>query len=115
MADKSISRSRRHAVKMMLASIASVPLVNLVNMAAAQAQELPHLSEDDPTAKALSYVTDASKANRVDKGGVAAGEQFCHNCNFIQAAEGEWRPCALFPGKAVNENGWCTSWMPKAS
>lgn len=115
MADKSISKGRRHAVKVMLASIASIPVVNLVHMVAAQAQELPQLSEDDPTAKALNYVHDASNADRVDKGGVAASEQFCSNCQFIQAAEGEWRPCALFPGKAVNENGWCTSWMPKAS
>ncbi|MFZ0254278.1 MAG: high-potential iron-sulfur protein [Gammaproteobacteria bacterium] len=115
MADKSINKSRRHAVRMMLASLASVPLINLVNIAAAQAEDLPHLDEDDPSAKALNYVHDASKANRVDKGGAPASEQFCHNCQFVQAAEGEWRPCALFPGKAVNENGWCMSWMPKAS
>lgn len=115
MADKTINESRRHAVRMLLAGVASVPLINLVNMAAAQAEDLPQLSEDDPSAKALSYVSDASKANRTDKQGVAASEQFCHNCQFIQAAEGAWRPCALFPGKAVNENGWCMSWIPKAS
>ena len=69
MADKSINKSRRHAVRMMLASLASVPLINLVNIAAAQAEDLPHLDEDDPSAKALNYVHDASKANRVDKGG----------------------------------------------
>lgn len=115
MADKVINKSRRQAVQMMLAGVAAVPLLNLVNLAAAQAEDLPQLSEDDPTAQALNYVNDATQANRTDKSGVAASEQFCHNCQFIQAAEGAWRPCALFPGKAVNENGWCTSWMPKAS
>jgi hypothetical protein len=115
MPDKSINKSRRQAVRMVLASIASVPLINLVNVAAAQAEDLPHLSEDDPQAKALSYAHDATQANRVEKQGVAADEQFCHNCQFVQTAEGEWRPCLLFPGKAVNENGWCMSWGPKAS
>lgn len=114
MADKTTNESRRQAVRMMLAGLASVPLINLVNVAAAQAEDLPQLDESDPSAKALNYVHDASAANRVDKAGVPASEQLCKNCQFIQAEEGEWRPCALFPGKAVNENGWCISWMPKA-
>ena len=36
---------------------------------------------------------------------------FCKNCNLIQSKEGEWRPCSIIPGKAVNENGWCIAWV----
>ncbi|MGF1613127.1 MAG: high-potential iron-sulfur protein [Gammaproteobacteria bacterium] len=115
MAKTTINKSRRDAVKLMLAGMASVPLINLVHAAAAQAEDLPQLSEDDPSAKALNYVHDATAANRVDKGGTPASEQLCSNCQFIQAGEGEWLPCALFPGKVVNANGWCVSWMPKVS
>ena len=53
MADSSIKKSRRDVVRLMLGGLASVPLVNLVGWAAAEAQDLPHLTEDDPTAKAL--------------------------------------------------------------
>ena len=109
-----LNKSRRDAVKLMLAGLAAVPVLNLVGMANAQAAELPHLDENDPTAKALKYVSDATKATRVDKAGTPAANQHCANCQFIQAAEGEWRPCSLFPGKAVNANGWCASWTLKA-
>ena len=61
-----LNKSRRDAVKLMLAGLAAVPVLNLVGMTTAQ------------------------------------------------AAEGEWRPCSLFPGKAVNANGWCASWTLKA-
>ena len=102
---------RRRALLGGVAVIASVPLAKVMLGARAEAAELPHLTEDDPTAKALNYHHDASAAPRADKAGVAAKDQFCHNCNFIQASSGEWRPCQLFPGKAVNANGWCSSWM----
>lgn len=107
-------QSRRNAIRVVLTGMASIPLASLVGGRFAVAADLPHLEESDPAAKALQYVHDASKANRTDKGGVAASEQYCHNCQFIQAESGEWRPCALFPGKAVAADGWCISWAPKA-
>jgi hypothetical protein len=93
--------------------LASLPLTRLITDARAAAEALPHLAEDDPMAKALKYHNDATAAPRAEKSGVAAGEQFCHNCRFIQADSGDWRPCQIFPGKAVNANGWCTSWMQR--
>ncbi|NVK56001.1 MAG: high-potential iron-sulfur protein [Alteromonadaceae bacterium] len=67
----------------------------------AQAQE--HLSEDDATAKALKYVNKSTKE----------GSQ-CSNCMYIQGEAGaDWRPCAIFPGKQVNANGWCSAWVKK--
>jgi hypothetical protein len=117
MSDKPMNKSRRDAVKLMLGGLAAVPLVNLVGIAAAQAEDLPHVDQaTDPTAIALKYHTDATKADRAAaaRPGLPPDQQFCHNCQFVQAASGEWRPCQLFPGKAVNENGWCASWTLKA-
>lgn len=37
--------------------------------------------------------------------------QFCENGNLIQSKQGDWRPCSIFPGKLVNENGWCKAWV----
>jgi len=80
----------------------------------AQAQDLPHLSTDDPMASAMKYTHDAST---VDAGSRAnpAPNQSCANCALVQGNDGdEWRPCQIFPGKAVNANGWCSVWAPKA-
>ncbi len=80
----------------------------------AMAQDLPQLSEDDPTATAMKYVHDASKVDASTRPNPAA-EQNCANCALIQGADGdEWRPCPIFPGKLVASAGWCSVWAPKA-
>ena len=117
MSDKPMNKSRRDAVKMMMGGLAAVPLMNLVGMAAAQAEDMPHVDEaTDPTAIALKYKHDAAASERdaVARPGKPAAEQNCANCQFIQAADGDWRPCQLFPGKAVAAAGWCASWTLKA-
>jgi len=103
---------RRRALLSGTALLACIPLARLLPRA--QAAELPHLAEDDPTAMALKYHQDATAAPRSDKENTAAADQFCHNCRFVQADAGDWRPCQLFPGKSVNTNGWCSSWMPRS-
>jgi len=82
--------------------LASIPLARVITGTRAEAADPPHLTEDDPAATALSYHQDASNAPRVDRGGVAAADQFCHNCRFVQSDSGQWRRCQIFPGKAAN-------------
>lgn len=106
--------TRRRATGILLASSTLLPLAGLLRSSAAQAQDLPHVAADDPTAVALKYVEDATKAERPEKMGVAGAEQTCANCQFVQGADGDWRPCALFPGKSVAAKGWCLSWTKKA-
>jgi hypothetical protein len=79
----------------------------------AQASDLPQLSEDDPMAKAMKYTNDASSVDPSTRNNPAA-DQTCANCALIQADAGDWRPCQIFPGKAVNAAGWCSVWAPKA-
>jgi hypothetical protein len=107
MSQKSIDQKRRHALKLATASVVAIPLASLATRGIAGADELPQLSEDDPTAKALSYVHDAANAPAAKR---KAGT-YCKNCNLIKGTEGVWRGCAIFPGKAVNENGWCAGWV----
>ena len=79
----------------------------------ALAQDMPKLSEDDPMAKAMRYVHDASSVDPSTRANPAA-DQFCSNCALIQGEDGaEWRPCQIFPGKLVNAKGWCQVWAPK--
>lgn len=80
----------------------------------ARADELPHLTEDDPMAMAMKYVHDASTVDPASRNNPAA-EQHCANCALVQGSDGDaWRPCQIFPGKAVAANGWCSVWAPKA-
>lgn len=116
MSDKPMNLSRREAVRLMLGGLATVPLMNLVTLATAYAADLPRVDEAaDPTAIALKYKHDATKADRAAaaRPGKPPEEQICRNCQFVQG-EGEWVGCQLFPGKLVNVNGWCVSWTLKA-
>ncbi len=94
----------------------AVPAGSLLVHTQARAEELPHVDPNDPAAKALLYVNDAKT---VDKSNPAAARyepgQHCGNCVQLQGEEGAtWRPCGIFPGKAVNVNGWCSVWAPKS-
>lgn len=82
-------------------------------------EELPELSLDDPTAKALGYRHDASNVDLEkypQRATAGAADHYCRNCTLFRGSEGDdWGPCTLFPGKRVNANGWCSGYTPKAS
>lgn len=75
----------------------------------ASAEDLPHQTTDDPTAKALNYTEDATSAPAPHQAG-----QACSNCNFFQGGAAAYGPCQIFPGKAVNAKGWCAGYAKKA-
>jgi len=81
----------------------------------AQAADLPHVDPNDPTAKALGYVDDVAKIDKANPMAARyeAGQQ-CANCIQIQSDSGDYRPCGIFPGKAVSAKGWCSVWAAKA-
>lgn len=114
MKTESENPARRRILIAILAAIAGARIVPTIVNSEAHAATLLRLAEDDPAAKALKYHIDAAEAPRTDKAGTPAEKQFCHNCSFIQADDGEWRPCQIFPSKAVNANGWCTAWSLKS-
>ena len=84
-----------------------------VHAQAAPAQNLPHLSPDEPLAKALGYVNDASQVDRTKFPTYKPGDA-CDKCRFYQGKAGQaWGPCQIFMGKSVSERGWCASFMVK--
>ena len=79
----------------------------------AGAQSLPHLSPEEPLAKSLGYVNDASQVDRAKFPTYKPGDT-CAKCRFYQGKAGEtWGPCQIFMGKSVNARGWCASFMVK--
>lgn len=78
------------------------------------AQDMPHLDPADAMANAMKYTHDASSVDPASRANPAE-DQTCANCALIQGNDGdEWRPCQIFPGKAVAAAGWCSVWAPKA-
>ena len=78
----------------------------------APAQEMEKLDPASQQAAALNYTHDASTVDPANRP-QPAEDQRCANCALVQGEEGEWRGCQIFPGKLVNENGWCSVWAPK--
>jgi hypothetical protein len=105
--------TRRDVLKA-AAGIAAVPAAAAtLHGRTAWAQDMPRQTEDDPAARALGYVHNASNvdANRYPR---YESGQLCSNCNLIQGSDGDaWRPCDIFPGRLVAANGWCSAWVPR--
>ena len=102
-----IDESRRRLLKTVTLGLALVPIATIA-LRIALAADLPLVTSDDPTAKALKYISDASKSSDAKPGSK------CANCAFYQGVAGSAQAgCPLFPGKAVNATGWCSSWNAK--
>jgi len=110
MSQSQADKRRRQVLKLALSGVVAVPLGNLLVHGRVLAAELVPVSEDDPAAKGLGYVHDATKSTNPKR----KPDQFCHNCNLVRSDSGELRQCAIFPGKGVNENGWCSAWVLKS-
>lgn len=103
-----IDESRRRMLRSVTLGVALIPIAGLP-WGTAVAAELPLVSADDPTARALKYVNDADKAT-----GAKPGSQ-CANCSNYRGSAGSAQGgCQLFPGKAVKATGWCMSWTAKS-
>jgi len=103
-----IDNSRRRFFALAGTGAAAALVAGALPRAVYADDDLPHLSTDDPTAKALNYTEDATKAPAPHQAG-----QACGNCNFF-VGTGTYGPCQLFPGKAVNAKGWCSGYAKKA-
>lgn len=99
--------SRRTLLKKLAVGISLIPIAEL-KIGQVFAAEAPLVTADDPTAKALKYVDNASKAS-----GAKPGSK-CANCMLYQGAAGSTQgPCQIFVGKQVKAAGWCSSWTAK--
>jgi High potential iron-sulfur protein len=95
--------ARRALLKQTALGLSLAPLA-LAESPAALGAALPLISEQDPAAKAVHYVEDASRAK-----GAQAGAD-CSNCSIYSAVGATQGTCTLFPGKLVKAPGWCSSW-----
>jgi hypothetical protein len=103
--------ARRNLLKNALLGIAAVPAAGWLARADAAPVEL---DPNDPQAKALGYVKDATKVDAKANPNYKSG-QACDNCLQFQGKPGDaLGPCNIFPGKTVNAKGWCKVWVKRA-
>jgi hypothetical protein len=81
----------------------SVVSVSALRSTPARAAD-PLLSEQDPAAKKVHYVEDASHAKEAQSGAN------CSNCSIYSAMGDTQGSCTLFKGKLVKAAGWCNAW-----
>ncbi len=92
---------RRDFIKLsgLVAGAGLIPVYEL------SAEEMAHLTEDDPQAKALGYVLQSTVEG-----------SHCANCVQAKGDLGaDWLACNIFPGKQVKATGWCKVWTPRPS
>ena len=107
MTKHSSDKGRRQFIKLTATGLAAAPFANALLSGSAEAADM--VSESDPTAAALKYKMDATKAaDRKDK------TALCSNCNFYSGKPTDANgPCTVFGGKLVAAKGWCASWAKK--
>ena len=104
--------SRRAIVKTSLLAGLGIPVLGLA-VQEARAADLTPLSESDPLAKSLNFVTDASKVNAAANP-TYKSTQKCANCAQFQGKPGDATgACTIFAGHTVPQGGWCKVWAQK--
>jgi hypothetical protein len=79
----------------------------------ANAAGLPPLDVGDPTAKALGFLTDATKVDAASNPTFKAGQK-CATCAQYQGkASDATAGCNIFAGHSVPAAGWCKVWAQK--
>jgi hypothetical protein len=105
--------SRRSIVKSGLLAGSLLPVAALISRSAGAAA-LPPLDPADPTAKALGFVTDASKVDSKTYPTFKAGQK-CATCAQYQGKPTDpTAACTIFAGKSVPQSGWCQVWAQKS-
>jgi hypothetical protein len=106
--------SRRDLMKHALAAGALVPALGLIGKES-RAAALTPLDPNDPAAKSLGFVTDASKVDASANSTFKPG-QHCGTCMQYQGKPGDATAgCTIFAGHSVPANGWCKVWSQRSS
>jgi hypothetical protein len=104
--------SRRDLMKSALVASALVPALGLIGKKS-WAADLTPLDPNDPAAKALGFVTDASKVDAAANP-TFKPEQHCAACAQYQGAPTDaTAACTIFAGHSVPAGGWCKAWVKR--
>jgi High potential iron-sulfur protein len=104
--------SRRAMVKRSLLAGTLMPAFGLIGNA--EAAGMTPLDPNDPQAKALGFVTDASKVSPAAEPTFKPSQK-CGTCAQFQGKAGDATGgCNIFVGHTVPSGGWCKVWAQKS-
>jgi len=109
-----MSFSRRSFLKTTAFSLASLPLLGHISLAA---DELPLLKEGEEPGKSLKYCANGDKPNKFCEARKSKdkAKQYCYNCQLYTKTEGDKKAgkgkCMIMPKNRVGGGGWCMSWV----
>ena len=103
---------RRTLLKGALLGVAAVPVSALLGRTATAAGA--KVDPNEPQAKALGYVVDATKVDAKANPNFKPG-QMCANCLQAPTAKPGMAevPCNIFAGRPVAAKGWCKVYVKK--
>ncbi len=103
---------RRDVLKGALVGVAAVPVTALLGRTAAAASG--NVDPNEPQAKSLGYVEDASKVDAKANPNYKPG-QMCSNCLQVPKGKetGDHIPCNIFAGRNVAAKGWCKVYVKR--
>ena len=109
MSDRKIAR--RDVLKGALIGVAAVPVTAILGRAEAAAGPV---DPNEPQAKSLGYVTDATKVDAKANPNYKAG-QMCANCLQAPTAKpgAAEVPCNIFAQRNVAAKGWCKVYVKR--
>jgi hypothetical protein len=109
MSDRKIAR--RDVLKGALIGVAAVPVTAILGRAEAAAGPV---DPNEPLAKNLSYVTDATKVDAKANPNYKPG-QMCANCSQVPKGKegGAEVPCNIFSLRPVSAKGWCKVYVKR--
>ena len=109
MSDKKIAR--RDVLKGALIGVAAVPVTAMFGRAEAASGPV---DPNEPQAKSLGYVVDASKVDAKANPNFKPG-QSCANCLQVPKGKegGAEVPCNIFAGRPVSAKGWCKVYVKR--
>ncbi len=94
--------------------VSSAALATALSTGRAAYAQAAKLDPNDPTAKSLGYVADATKADKVKYPKYAAGQD-CGACQLFAGKPGATEgPCPIFANKIVSAKAWCSAYVKKA-
>jgi hypothetical protein len=106
--------SRRAIVKSGLIAGTLVPALGFLGSTAGAQTPTP-LDPNDPVAKSLNFVTDATKVDATANPTYKAGQKCATCAQFLGKAGATTGGCNIFVGHLVPATGWCKVWAQKAA
>lgn len=105
--------ARRTVLKLSVGALAGLLASPRTALTATTSAPRTLLQPEEPAAKAIAYLVNASRVNPAEFPSYRRG-QTCATCVFVELGTGRTRGCSIVPGRLVLATAWCKLWKARA-